>query len=95
LKRGFPEESLRKFDYRHNLNTLMEELLKQGASITPDTIYLINGLHAQHQRHALRYTAFLDDGQKTFMPPSSLVFLMLEELLMLTRLSTMEEAPCK
>jgi len=95
LKRGFPEEALRKFDYRHNLDMLMEELLEQGVSITSDTIHLINRLHAQHQSHALRYTALIDNGQKTFMPPSSLVFLMLEELLMLTRISTMEEALCK
>lgn len=69
LKRGFPEGDLRKFDRRHDLDTLLEELQKHGVSVTPSTVTLINGLHSQHQKHALRYTALVDDGQKTFMPP--------------------------
>jgi hypothetical protein len=88
LKRGFHEVDLKKFDYRHNLDALLEELRKQGVSVTPDTIQLINGLHLQHQNHALRYTALVDDGQRTYMPPPHLLFSMLEELLLLTRIST-------
>lgn len=88
LKRGFNASDLKKYDYRHNLNTLLEELQKFGVSVTPNTISLINGLHSQHQNHALRYTALVDDGQKTYMPPPSLVFSMLDELLSLTRIST-------
>jgi hypothetical protein len=87
LKRGFQEGDLKKFDYRHNLIELMEELQRKGLSITPDTVSLIRGLHAQHQSHALRYTVLADDGQKTYMPPVPLVFSMLEELQELTRIS--------
>ena len=88
LKRGFNDRDLKKYDYRHSLNTLLLELQELGVSVTPDTVGLINGLHSQHQNHALRYTALVDDGQKTYMPPPSLVFSMLEELLLLTRIST-------
>ena len=88
LKRGFNEGDLKKYDYRHSLNALLNELQKMGVSVTPDTVNLINGLHLQHQNHALRYTALVDDGQKTYMPPPSLVFSMLDELLLLTRIST-------
>jgi len=69
LKRGFNASDLKKYDYRHNLNALLGELQKLGVSVTPDTVSLINGLHSQHQNHALRYTALVDDGQKTYMPP--------------------------
>jgi hypothetical protein len=88
LKRGFKAGGLKKYDYRHNLNALLEALQKLGVSVTPDSVRLINGLHSQHQNHALRYTALVDDGQKTYMPPLSLVFSMLDELLLLTRIST-------
>jgi hypothetical protein len=87
LKRGFPEGDLKKFDYRHNLDALVEELQKRGVSITSDTLQVIGHLHSQHQTHALRYTALVDDGQKTYMPPTPIVFSMLEELLLLTRIS--------
>ncbi|MEK6302381.1 MAG: hypothetical protein AABO41_16850 [Acidobacteriota bacterium] len=87
LKRGFVESDV-KHDYRHNLNALLAALQEKGVTVTPDTIGLINGLHYQHQTHALRYTALVDDGRPTFMPPPTLVFEMLDELLLLTRLST-------
>jgi len=88
LKRGFTEDDLKKYDYRHNLDALLEELQKTGVSVTPETASLIKGLHSQHQRHALRYTVLVDDGQKTYMPPFPLVFSMLDELLSLTAIST-------
>ena len=88
LKRGFNAGDLKKYDYRHNLDALLGELQKLGVSVTPDTVGFINGLHSQHQSHALRYTVLVDDGQKTYMPPPSLVFSMLDELLLLTRVST-------
>ncbi len=53
LKRGFKVEDLKKYDYRHNLDTLLKELQTLGVSVTPDTVSLINGLHSQHQNHAL------------------------------------------
>jgi len=88
LKRGWEETELRKFDYRHNLDTLLREIQNLDLIVTVDAARLINGLHSQHANHALRYTAFLDNGQKTYMPPPDLVNKTLEELLMLTRIST-------
>lgn len=83
LKRGFKEGDLRKFDYRHNLDALLQELQTLGVSMTPDAVSLIHGLHSQHQSHALRYNFLLNP----YMPPPSFVFSMLDELLMLTRIS--------
>jgi len=88
LKRGFTESDLKKYDYRHNLDALLVALQNKGVYVTPDTENLIKKLHGQHQTHALRYTALMDDGEKTFVPPPSLLFTMLDELLMLTRIST-------
>jgi len=88
LKRGFQESDLKKYNYGHNLDALLAELQKKGVSVTDVTVAVINGLHNQHQKHALRYTALVDDGEKTYMPPPPLVFAVLEELLLLTRLST-------
>jgi hypothetical protein len=88
LKRGFVEGDLKKFDYRHNLNPLLQAVQNKGVTVTPETVALVDGLHQQHQAHALRYTALLDDGPPTYMPPPSLVFGMLDELLMLTRIAT-------
>ncbi len=88
LKRGFNESELKQFDLRHSLNSLLAAVQEQGVSVMMETVSLIDGLHHQHQTHSLRYTALLDDGQPTFMPPPSLIFEMLDELLMLTRIST-------
>lgn len=88
LKRGFSENDLKKYDYRHNLNALLDEVQKKGVSVTTSTVAVLNGLHSQHQNHALRYSALVDDGQKTYMPPLPLVFSVLDELLLLTRIST-------
>ena len=72
----------------HSLANLLAALQDRGVVVTPDCASLVKGLNAQHERHALRYTALVDDGRPTFMPPPALVFEMLDELLMLTRLST-------
>lgn len=88
LKRGFTAQELKKYDYRHNLKTLMAALQEKGVSITSSTVALISGLHSQHQMHALRYSVFVDDGQKTYVPPLAATLDMLDELLMLTRIST-------
>ncbi|MGH9758238.1 MAG: hypothetical protein ACRD4M_10915 [Candidatus Acidiferrales bacterium] len=88
LKRGFSENDLKKFVYGHNLIALLEKLQGKGVSVTSESAILIRGLNSQHQNHALRYTALVDDGQKTYMPPPALVFAMLDELLLLTRIST-------
>ena len=88
LKRGFPETDLKKYDYRHNLEALLQELQRKGIPVSSDTTAVIHGLSEQHKTHQLRYTVLVDDGTKTYWPPLSLVFAALEELLLLTRIST-------
>ena len=88
LKRGFVEKDLRQFSYRHNLEGLLAALLGKGVTVTPATATLVRQLSAQHETHALRYSALVDDGQPTYMPPPPMLFEMLEELLLLTRIST-------
>lgn len=86
LKRGWTEQGLKKYDYRHNLAALLREVQKTGVLVTPETVRVVNGLHLQHLTHALRYSAW--PGQKIFMPPPTLIHSTLEELLLLTRIST-------
>ena len=88
LKRGLTEQELKKYDYRHNLNAFLEKIQKVGVTVQPKTIEVIRGLHSQHISHALRYTALVDDGQKTYLPPPALINSVLDELLLLTRIST-------
>lgn len=88
LKRGFAEVNLKKYDYRHNLAALLEELRKKGVPVTSDTVAVVQGLSEQHKTHQLRYTVLVDDGAKTYWPPVSLVFTALDELLLLTAIST-------
>ena len=88
LKRGWDEQRLKKYEYRHNLDSLLSEVQKIGISVTPETVNLITGLSSQHADHSLRYTALVDNGKKTYWPPLDLVHLALEELLSLTRIST-------
>ena len=64
------------------------ELVSKGIVVTPETIQLLNGLDEQHKEHSLRYSALMDNGKKTYLPPIDNILEMLEELLMLTRLST-------
>jgi hypothetical protein len=88
LKRGFDDSDLKKYDVRHNLDSLLFELQQKGVSVTNETVAMLKGMSPQHNKHGLRYTVLLDDGQRTYWPPLSLVFSMLDELLLLTRIST-------
>jgi hypothetical protein len=84
LKKGFTKTDLKKYDYRHNLNLLLEALQAKGVSVTSDAVSMINGLHSQHQTHALRYKVIINPN----MPSPHLAFTVLDELLALTRIST-------
>jgi len=88
LKRGFDEADLKRYDYRHNLGSLLSELQKKGVSVTKESVETINGMSEQHNNHKLRYTVLVEDGTKTNWPPLPSVFSMLDELLLLTRIST-------
>lgn len=88
LKRGFPEATLKKFDYRHNLSGLLAEIQEKGLPVTDDTADVVQGLSKAHEKHQLRYTVLVDDGSKTYWPPLAMVFSALDELLLLCRIST-------
>ena len=88
LKRGFTREDLRKVQYGHNLENLIEELVKLNLPISDITMKMVLGLSEQHKDHSLRYEVLMDNGKKTFTPPNGWVNEMLTELMLLTRIST-------
>lgn len=85
LKRGASVSELKKFEYRHNLSSLLAMLQGKGVQVSSDTAALVNGLSEQHAEHALRYDVLVDNGKSTYWPPLRLVFSSLDELLLLTR----------
>jgi len=87
LKRGFNEADLKKFDYRHNLDSLLTELQKKGVSISQNTANTVKGLNEQHKTHILRYTDFIK-GVNLFFPTLFQIWSMLDELFSLTKIST-------
>ena len=84
LKRGYVPADLRRFDYRHNLRALLELLKKKGLPVSAETTSIIEGLSPQHAHHLLRYHFLINP----FMPPPANLWPVLDELLMLTRVST-------
>ena len=62
--------------------------MAKGVTVTPGTISLVRRLSAQHQTHVLRSSALVNDGNPIYLPPPGLFIEMLEELLLLTRIST-------
>jgi hypothetical protein len=87
VKRGITEDELKR-THGHNLKKLLLALKGLGVPVTDTTTSLVERLSEQHSDSALRYHVFLDNGKKTFMPSIKDSFEMLEELLMLTRIST-------
>ena len=88
LKRGFQPDRLKRYDCRHDLVELRSLLETKNIPISGSTTNLITALSDQHRRHALRYTALLDDGESTFTPLPANIFQAYDELLMATRVST-------
>ena len=87
LKRGFEEKKLRHKDYRHNLNVLLKALQEKEITISPQTVELVNSLNLRYSNHTFRYDLIIGGGKK-YWPPTSLMHPMLEELLLLTKIST-------
>ena len=81
LKRGLPIEDLKKYPMRHSLIALLEKL-RQFGPLSDKTISVISALSRQHEKHDLRYTALLDDGVITFTPEPSVLFDVLDDLLL-------------
>lgn len=88
LKRGFSPNDLKSSALRHSLENLLRELLKKGVSISEPSSQLLLRLNHQHEKHALRYTVFVDDGEPTFTPEPEDLFSMLDELMMAGRIAT-------
>ena len=84
LKRGYVPSDLRRFDNRHNLMALLELIEKKGLPLGTESRELVVGLSDQHRHHLLRYHFMINP----FMPEPSKLWPMLDELLMLTRIST-------
>jgi hypothetical protein len=87
LKRAFTGKELKKYDYRHDLNALLKSLQEKGVKVSPDAIELITSLQDQHKAYALRYSVFGGYGRKR-MPRPHPALEILDELMMLTRIST-------
>lgn len=84
LKRGHSLSDMRKFDCRHDLDGLLDLIDAKEVPVSGESREIIVGLSGQHQRHLLRYHFLINP----FMPPPANMWPMLDELLLLTRLST-------
>ena len=88
LKRGFSPGDVKSSALRHSLENLLHELLKKEVPISEPCSQLLLRLNHQHEKHVLRYTVFVDDGEPTFTPEPEELFSMLEELMMAGRIAT-------
>ena len=88
LKRGFSPNDLKSSTLRHSLENLLGELSKKGVPISDTCSQLLLELNHQHEKHALRYTVFMDDGEPTSTPKPEDLFSMLDEVMMAGRIAT-------
>jgi hypothetical protein len=88
LKRGFSPNDLKSSTLRHSLEKLLGELLKKGVPISEPCSQLLLRLSRQHEKHVLRYTVFVDEGEPTFTPQPEELFSMLDELMMAGRIAS-------
>jgi hypothetical protein len=86
LKRGWSEQDLKSQKYRHDLKSLLRALREIGCMVTATGESVIIALSEQHKKHELRYGALLE-GSSIYLPKPEDVFLTLDELLLLGRLS--------
>jgi hypothetical protein len=59
-KTGSDERDLKTLDLRHNLSELKRSCEKAGNTFSDDVSNMIDSLSPLHQKHSLRYTAFID-----------------------------------
>ena len=79
LKNGAIEGNVK----HHNISRLVEELKDKGATFSKPTITVLSDLAEQHKRHLLRYNS-TNPNDVVFTPNVEAVFLMLQELQMLS-----------
>jgi hypothetical protein len=87
LKRGTRVADLRKYPLAHNLDGLLQEIIDLHVPVTEQAASLIRALSKQHEKHYLRYTALLDDGEPTFTPEPGDLFQLFDEILTMGRKS--------
>jgi len=85
LKQGKTEEFLRKFDCRHNLSALLQELDSVNMSVSSETKEIINKLSEQHSKHVLRYNPFTENEISICWTPIPATLAALDELLLLSK----------
>jgi hypothetical protein len=91
LKRGQSADDLKRYPVRHSLDALLQKLRQLGMPLSDGAIRIIGALSRQHEKHNLRYTVLLDDGEFTFTPELSELFALLDELLLAGRVSTRQD----
>lgn len=84
LKRGVPEESLKKSSIRHNLVKLCDLLGDNGKNLTQSTKNILKALNMGHTTHYFRYRILIKTP--VYEIPTQEIFNALEELLMSTSL---------
>lgn len=60
-KTGSNDNDLKAFELRHNLKNLKEKCEDNGVSFSDDLRKMINSLSPLHEKHVLRYSAFIDE----------------------------------
>ncbi|MEL7189761.1 MAG: hypothetical protein AAGK17_09450 [Pseudomonadota bacterium] len=72
-KTGSDEKDLRAFKLRHNLTNLKGKCVAHGVTFSEDVAALIDTLSPLHEKHKLRYSAFIE--QPIWLPygPSEMV----------------------
>jgi hypothetical protein len=89
LKRDITEGELKKFPIRHNLSSLLARVIELDLPISDESRRLLNQLSEQHERHELRYLTFFSAQEKlVFTPDPEELFAVLDELLLVGRIST-------
>jgi hypothetical protein len=88
LKRGASVDALKKYPLGHSLSKQLEMLKGFGVPVSENTDRVIGILSSQHEKHVLRYSALIDDGESTFTPEPELLFTIADELLMAGRIAT-------
>jgi len=92
LKRGQAADDLKKYQIRHSLSALLQKLSELGVPMSDNAINVIGVLSQQHEKHNLRYTALLDDGEVTFTPEPSVFLDVLDELLLAGKVTKAAES---
>ena len=91
LKRGYTEKEL-KDHYGHNLNSLLKALEAKGVTVTPATVEVIDGLQELNENHVLRYDLRIVPSKK-YWTSTNKIHSVLEELLLLTKISSQGKSP--